>query len=263
MLGLVHRDIKPANVMVSEDFSSVKLMDLGVMRPIDAAASNVTDETARPFIGTLRYRSPEFLMREEENSPEGWRAITFYQLGGVLHDMIMRRELFSEFSEPFARLVKAVQEQIPTIDAPDVHTDLFLLARNCLVKDPTTRLKCVQWAHFQPPDFSALSAAEAARERVKRRRLLSSQVCPSSLSSEQSVRRVEQVRGAALEALTSAVRETLEVDELPLFYIVNRESGSPQAAGFVLRFDPSPAHGFYVPPLPTRAPAWWVSMHSN
>lgn len=166
---LAHRDIKPSNIAVLADFSRAILLDLGVLRPF--GDPNLTDEEARKFVGTLRYSSPEFLMREEEDTEKGWRAITFYQLGAVLHDMIMRRPLFDEFSEPFAMLVQAVKSEKPMIYADDVHPDLVLLAQNCLVKSPRPRLSIVSWSDFESaPDIR--KSAESARDRVKKRALL-------------------------------------------------------------------------------------------
>jgi serine/threonine protein kinase len=90
--NLVHRDIKPDNVFVSTDYNHVTLMDFGVIRPIGEVG--ITDTDSRPFIGTLQYSSPEFLLRTEDDTPEGWRALTFYQLGAVLHDLLMGIRLF-------------------------------------------------------------------------------------------------------------------------------------------------------------------------
>jgi serine/threonine protein kinase len=86
-LNLVHRDIKPDNVVVSDDFQHARLLDLGVIRPI--GEPGLTDRDQTPFIGTLQYSSPEFLFRTEDDTPDGWRALTFYQLGALLHDLIM------------------------------------------------------------------------------------------------------------------------------------------------------------------------------
>lgn len=106
--GLVHRDIKPENIAITDDYQRAILLDLDVLRPI--GLSNLTDVNQQPFIGTLRYSSPEFLLREEADTVDGWRAVTFYQLGAVLHDLLMKREIFEAWSEPYARLVDAVQK---------------------------------------------------------------------------------------------------------------------------------------------------------
>ena len=109
-------------------------MDFGVIRPFDL--SNVTDEgDQRYFVGTLQYSPPELLFREEQHSLEGWRAITFYQLGAVLHDPLMKKPLFSDLSNPYARLVRAVEREVPRVDSTEADADLRLLAQNCLAKE--------------------------------------------------------------------------------------------------------------------------------
>ncbi|WP_350616241.1 protein kinase [Pseudomonas sp. HY7a-MNA-CIBAN-0227] len=162
--GLAHRDIKPENIAISDDFSRAVLLDLGVLLPI--GVSNLTDVDQRLFIGTLRYSSPEFLRREEEDSIEGWRAVTFYQIGAVLHDLLMKQVLFSELSDPFSLLVEAVKSETPRIVSEDnrsVH-----LATRCLVKSPTTRLELVNWSDFNMAE-NATSDSLARLERISQR----------------------------------------------------------------------------------------------
>ena len=107
-------------------------------------------------------------MREEEDSDDGWRAITFYQLGAVLHDMIMRRRLFDEIDAPPARLIDAVRHARPVIDAADVAPHLVSLARNCLQKDWRLRLELVRWEHFadHPPPVLSGDAKDRIRRRI-------------------------------------------------------------------------------------------------
>lgn len=166
--GLAHRDIKPENIAVTDDFSRAVLMDLGVLRPI--ASSNLTDLDQRAFIGTLRYSSPEFLLRQEEDTIKGWRAVTFYQLGAVLHDMLMKQMLFHEYSEPYAQLVNAVMDVNPKIYAEDARC--VTLARHCLLKNPATRLELISWANFAAlgvKEDAGSMAVAGARDRIKSR----------------------------------------------------------------------------------------------
>ena len=165
---IVHRDIKPDNIAVSEDFSKATLLDLGVMRPLDVSKlAESSDGNRQNFLGTLRYSPPEYVFRTEKQDLDGFRAITFYQLGAVLYDLITRERLFEGFSLPKARLVKAVADEIPKINQPDVSQDLVLLADNCLLKDPERRLNFVEWKDFE--DSGVVDASFAARERVRRR----------------------------------------------------------------------------------------------
>ena len=184
--SLAHRDIKPENVAVLPDFSKAVLLDLGVLRPF--GDGGLTDDDARGFVGTLRYSSPEFLLRTETDTCEGWRAVTFYQLGAILHDLIMRRPLFDEFSEPYAKLVEAVQSKQPLLHADDVSADLIRLARNCLVKDPEDRLSLVSWEDFDCPSTIQLPA-DVARENIKKRALIASRQRDRSTTYPQATSR--------------------------------------------------------------------------
>ncbi len=167
-LGLAHRDIKPENIGIDGTLQHAVLLDLGVLRPV--GIDPITDDDMlKPFIGTLQYSSPEFLLREEAESIEGWRALTFYQLGGLLHDLIMRRRLFEDFREPFLKLANAVQQTQPIINSLEMPRDLVETARHCLVKDPTLRLSLVKWEDFDPNPPVSVST-EAVKERISRRR---------------------------------------------------------------------------------------------
>jgi eukaryotic-like serine/threonine-protein kinase len=93
--GLVHRDIKPANIVVDPSFSRLKLLDLGVLRRIEHTEGNGTDHAeTRRFVATAQYSSPEYLTRDELPGSEGFEALNVYQVGAVLHDLIMKTPIF-------------------------------------------------------------------------------------------------------------------------------------------------------------------------
>lgn len=166
--GLAHRDIKPANIMISPDCSRATLLDLGVLRPV--GEGDLTDGSGPTlFVGTNQYASPEFALRNEEDTTEGWRAVTFYQLGAVLHDLIMRTPIYSDHIGVPARLAQAVQSEIVEVRSNAVPPWLITLAQNCLVKSPETRLRLVSWTSFQPkPERKdlALQLQEQIRQRA-------------------------------------------------------------------------------------------------
>jgi serine/threonine protein kinase len=163
-LGIVHRDIKPANIHVSPDFKSLKLLDLGVMQPTEPSQEDVSEGR---FVGTLRYAPPEFLLRQEKRDLDGHRAITFYQMGAVLHDMLMKKPLFWEHSKPKAELYKAVECVVPSIDVDRQMDYWAALADCCLAKDPRHRLKNVSWNDF----FEQSSKDAESRVKALGRRL--------------------------------------------------------------------------------------------
>lgn len=167
--GLCHRDIKAENIISIKNYEKSKLLDLGVVRLIEEGGAG-TDEGGRlPFIGTTQYASPEYLFRLVEPDADMWRALTFYQIGALLHDLIMQKPLFSDEKKTGNRfrIAYAVANTRPTIDASDVPKDLILLARDCLEKDMSRRLRLVTWARLTGEDVAALDVARA-RLNLKR-----------------------------------------------------------------------------------------------
>jgi serine/threonine protein kinase len=72
-LNLVHRDIKPPNIVITDEDRRLVLLDFGVLRPVGEVG--LTDGDGTLFVGTNQYASPEFALRQEDDSPDGWRAI--------------------------------------------------------------------------------------------------------------------------------------------------------------------------------------------
>lgn len=167
---LAHRDIKPANIVILDDYERLVLLDFGVLKPVGDSDGPTDVDGQRIFIGTLQYSSPEFLLRKESNDQNGWRALSLYQVGAVVHDLLMRRPIFEEFVNPYAALVNAVQFEHPSIASETAPSYLVDACRMALVKDPEKRLKVSNWDSFRAPPV--LSAAEAARKRVGQRALM-------------------------------------------------------------------------------------------
>lgn len=156
-MGIVHRDIKPENIHVAPDFSTLKLLDLGVVREVeqgdDAAEAAITDSgNLRPFLATAQYSSPEYLFRLDEPSPKLWKGLNFYQMGAVLHDLIMKRPIFHHEMGLGNRwlVARAVLAKVPSFGDgnPNRLANLKSLASRCLVKDLDSRLQLVSWEDF-------------------------------------------------------------------------------------------------------------------
>ncbi|MEL4177441.1 serine/threonine protein kinase [Roseateles sp. PN1] len=150
-LELFHRDIKPANIVVSDDFSMLTLLDLGVVYrlPDDDDGGRLS---GAEFVATLRYSPPEFVWRTEEGSEDGaWRAITFYQIGATLHDLIVGKRLFDGEDQPRARLYDCVKEKTPNIPSTGIEPWLGQLTQACLLKDWRQRLHFLNWESFNGP----------------------------------------------------------------------------------------------------------------
>ncbi|GAB3789921.1 protein kinase domain-containing protein [Dyella agri] len=232
--ALVHRDIKPENIAVNADYTRAKLLDLGVIRPFGLA--DLTDVNARPFIGTLRYSSPEFLRREEEDTPDGWRAISFHQIGAVLHDLLMKVELFHEYSEPYPVLVEAVQKVLPQVHGMDA--ELTATCKHSLVKSPKTRLELVTWSSFIPGEDGAPKAL-ALHEKIKLRQRYHQEVnMESGLADGEGWRLLKQTLeevSSALDIKIAVLLSTLKC--FPLHTIQHRVSAETSSFSSIVSFE--------------------------
>lgn len=148
----VHRDIKPANVLVSQDNRNAVLVDLGVIGLPDNSAGDqrtVYQNGDTILSWTMRYAPPEYLSGEVKDSPEAWRAVTFYQLGALLFEMLSGRQLFEE-AQQFSRIQGAVQKGVSFENLQLRGSDaLKKLCRACLQLTPEERLQEVEgWKAF-------------------------------------------------------------------------------------------------------------------
>jgi serine/threonine-protein kinase len=107
----------------------------------------------------------------DQPTPRLWKALNLYQVGAVLHDLIMKSALFQDEVSLGNRwlVARAVLAKTPSFaDAnPSRLTALKALSAKCLVKDMDTRLQIVSWS-----DFALDSAHEPLtylRSRLERR----------------------------------------------------------------------------------------------
>jgi len=104
--NIVHRDIKPDNIMFRAD-GSVVLMDFGVARSVDSAATQMTQ--AGLIIGTPQYISPE---QAEGKNIGAYSDI--YSLGIVFYQMLMGKVPYTA-DTPIALVFKHVSAPVPVL----------------------------------------------------------------------------------------------------------------------------------------------------
>jgi serine/threonine-protein kinase len=209
-LDIVHRDIKPENIHISPDFKHLKLLDLGVARLFGVAEGEeaaITDHhQLRPFVATAQYSSPEYLFRLDEPTPRLWKGLNFYQIGAVLHDLIMKRALFQyEVGLNNRWLVaRSVLTTTPsfTTAQPERLASLKALASRCLTKDLDARLRLVDWSDF------ALEDAAKPLDKLKGR-LLKADLSSFHASSVSTESRIEFERREFERRFIDRVRSEL------------------------------------------------------
>lgn len=143
-IGIAHRDIKPANIVFDSSQNKTFLLDTGVIQLIE----NHVDVSGYEFVGSKRYSPPEFIFRMEEKSTLGWTAVTFYQLGATLYELVFKRRPYANFMV-HAQLTNAIGTTHPNFDgienlSPDIQRLFFL----CFKRDWKVRLGALSWETF-------------------------------------------------------------------------------------------------------------------
>jgi serine/threonine-protein kinase len=137
-LGLVHRDVKPGNVQVTEDGSSVKLLDLGLARferPIwGAPASDLTQ--VGMTIGTPDYISPEQI----RDSRRADIRSDLYSLGCTFYHMLTGQPPFagSDAIDTMYRHQNVAPIPVEQL-RPDVPVAVAAVVRQLMAKKPRDR----------------------------------------------------------------------------------------------------------------------------
>lgn len=231
--GLVHRDIKPENILVSSDFTQLKLLDLGVVRTISEDEDRIdgTDHGAkRPFIATAQYSSPEYLFRLEPPSAALWKALTIYQVGGVLHDLVCKRTLFEKAvaADNKYALAMSVMREPPDFSGASANVSSWAaLAARCLSKDSALRLQLVDW-----PDFAG--RIESAKDKLKRTLAIRAANLDRAELNETQAHVLHRARGNRLEEIVETLRKQL-ISEFSPQLRVSHLGGSESRVCLLLR----------------------------
>jgi eukaryotic-like serine/threonine-protein kinase len=122
--GYVHRNLTPRNVLVSPDFSTVKISDLGASRFESIAAQSLTAtlSTGEIRLGALYYLAPETL---DSKAAVDARA-DLYSAGAIFHEMLTGRSPGPKFG-------------LPSQLNPAVPSEVDVVALRCLGRKPEER----------------------------------------------------------------------------------------------------------------------------
>jgi serine/threonine protein kinase len=149
---LIHiRDLKTSNIGLATH-QIAKLLDFDIIYPFTSDAPSVTTDGEQYEGYTTRYAPPEvFRPRLTPADPEcKARASHIYQMGLVLHDLLMRVEPYHGMPEDQIR--EMITEGRPPKVESDLFPDLAETARRMLAIEPDERLKSF-------PDYTLLCAA--------------------------------------------------------------------------------------------------------
>jgi hypothetical protein len=157
-------------------------------------------------------------------------------MGGVLHDMLTKKLLFHEFSEPYANLSNAVQQRVPD-GFPEEPADLVQLAKSCLLKDPDARLRAVTWTDF---------TGEGGTDRVADLKRAIARKKLERLGQSLHVNKGNfdgRWKAAQTELIVEAIRQELQsdTDTFPRFEVYPSKIGHTES-NFAVRFLPSVPH---------------------
>ena len=121
--GLLHRSLTPRNVLVSPDFATVKLSDLGITGFETAAPSlTATLGTGEIRLGALYYLAPETL----EGTGGADARTDLYSAGVIFHEMVTGRTPGPRFA-------------LPSQVDPALSPAIDVVALRCLARRPDER----------------------------------------------------------------------------------------------------------------------------
>lgn len=245
--GFTHRDIKPDNIHIDDECNVLTLLDFGVIKPHgnDSATSLFTN---KPFVGTHQYSPPEMIHGQEEDTIDGWRAVTFYQIGAVMHDLITGTPIFEGATSRNADLVRAIDNDQVAVHADDIPSSICSVATRCLLKVPGDRLNLLAWQDFMFSEANDASLSLQARAASLSRRV---GLGKSNRGDLVLVREEQRLKGIQVEQIVRAARGRFDQVLCDLGPLVpsRRTSVLPAAhpePGVIYTFERAPEKGFDV-----------------
>jgi serine/threonine-protein kinase len=157
--GLVHRDIKPSNLLLTQDGSTVKLLDLGLARLQSASPEETTNHSLTEtgaVVGTPDYIAPE----QARNSREIDIRADIYSLGCSLYYLLTAKIPFPGETLTEKLIKHQLEEPEPLREVrPDVPANVVAVVQRMMNKRPEDR--------YQTPAHVADALAPLAVARAR------------------------------------------------------------------------------------------------
>jgi eukaryotic-like serine/threonine-protein kinase len=135
--GVVHRDIKPSNIVLGKDGRSVKILDFGIARVEQCAATQAAEivrTQVGQVVGTPRYMSPEQALGRELDGRSD-----LFSVGALLYELVTGRPAFNGASAATLALQITQQDPAPIDVVPECPRGLRFIIDKLLAKRPEKR----------------------------------------------------------------------------------------------------------------------------
>jgi eukaryotic-like serine/threonine-protein kinase len=135
--GVVHRDIKPSNIVLGKDGRSVKILDFGIARVEQCAATQAAEAVRTQIgqvVGTPRYMSPEQALGRELDGRSD-----LFSVGALLYELVTGRPAFNGASAATLALQITQQDPAPIDVVPECPRGLRFVIDKLLSKRPEKR----------------------------------------------------------------------------------------------------------------------------
>ncbi|HTU99814.1 MAG TPA: serine/threonine-protein kinase, partial [Luteitalea sp.] len=127
--GVIHRDVKPSNLIVSNGPGTIRLLDFGIARGIDAGATMGLTMQGN-IVGTLNYMSPEQITGKAID-----HRSDIFAVGLVLYELITYRKAFpgDNLATLTYRIVHGTPEPIRSLQ-PDADEELCTVVERAMAR---------------------------------------------------------------------------------------------------------------------------------
>jgi serine/threonine protein kinase len=134
--NIVHRDVKPSNIMISRDFSVVKILDFGIAKILSDDIRNLTKDGTQ--MGTVYYMSPEQVKGAKLDNRSD-----IYSLGVTFFQMLTGTNPYEKITSEFEIYNMITQAELPDVKTiyPYVSDKAEHIIRKATRKNPLERYK--------------------------------------------------------------------------------------------------------------------------